>query len=161
MNSQKNLFDVKTFLKNLTVQPGIYQMLDENGKVLYVGKARNLKNRVSSYFRNQDQSVKTKSLLQFVARIEVTVTNSENEALLLENNLIKQLKPRYNILLRDDKSYPYIVISAHQSYPRLGFYRGTRVKQYRYFGPYPSTAAVRETLNLLQKLFRIRSCSDN
>jgi excinuclease ABC subunit C len=158
-NHAKDTFDLKAFLKNLTTQPGVYQMLDANGKVLYVGKARHLKNRVSSYFRGQDQSPKTLSLLRFVVRIEVTVTHSENEALLLESNLIKQLKPRYNILLRDDKSYPYLYLTA-DTFPQLTFYRGKTGKTGRYFGPYPSSGAVRETLNLLQKLFRLRSCNN-
>lgn len=153
-------FDYKTFLKNLTSNPGVYQMLGEKGDVLYVGKARNLKKRVSSYFRG-NQSIKTTSLIKQTKKVEVIVTNSENEALLLENNLIKKLKPRYNILFRDDKSYPYIFLSDHKEFPRLGFYRGPKRGNGRYFGPYPSALAVRETLNLLQKLFRIRSCEDS
>lgn len=152
--------DLKKRLPFLSTGAGVYLLLNDKQEVLYVGKARNLKKRVSSYFRGKKTNRLT-SLMRQVTALETTTTETENQALLLESNLIKQLKPRYNILLRDDKSYPYIILSAHQSYPRLGFYRGARVKKYRYFGPYPSTMAVRETLNLLQKLFRIRSCSDS
>lgn len=153
-------FDVPSFLAHLTSAPGVYQMLDSNGKVIYVGKARQLKNRVKTYFRSKGVSGKTKALMAHVARVEVIVTRSENEALLLENNLIKQLNPRYNILLRDDKSYPYIYLSNQHDFPRLDFYRGSKKEKGRYFGPYPSAGAVRETLNLLQKVFLIRSCKD-
>jgi excinuclease ABC subunit C len=152
--------DLKKHLPLLSTSAGVYLFLDEKQQVLYVGKARNLKKRVSSYFRKQ-QSSRLHLLMQQVTSLETTTTETENQALLLESNLIKQLKPRYNILLRDDKSYPYIILSNHQSYPRLGFYRGPRLKNYRYFGPFPSTTAVRETLNLLQKLFKIRSCQDS
>lgn len=158
-NDNDKPFDLETFLKNLPTQPGVYQMIDNTDKVLYVGKARQLKNRVSSYFKSKDQSVKTQVLLSHVVRVEVTVTTSENEALLLESNLIKKLKPRYNILLRDDKSYPYLYLSS-EDFPQLTLYRGKLRSQGRYFGPYPSAQAVRETLNLLQKLFRMRSCND-
>lgn len=153
-------FDVSAFLKNLTSAPGVYQMLDSEGKVIYVGKARHLKNRVSTYFQTKNIGGKTKALMAQVARVEVIVTRSENDALLLENNLIKQLNPRYNILLRDDKSYPYIYLSSQHDFPRLDFYRGSRKEKGRYFGPYPSAGAVRDTLNLLQKVFLIRSCKD-
>lgn len=139
---------------------GVYLFLNAEQQILYVGKARHLKKRVSSYFRGQ-QSRRVALMMRQVTAIETTSTETENQALLLESNLIKQLKPRYNILLRDDKSYPYIILSQHQSYPRLAFYRGARIKGYRYFGPFPSILAVRETLNLLQKLFRIRSCKDS
>lgn len=144
----------------LSQRAGVYLFLNAQQEVLYVGKARNLKKRISSYFyRHLSQRVA--ALMQQVNTIETTATETENQALLLESNLIKQLKPRYNILLRDDKSYPYLILSKHQSYPRLAFYRGPRLKMYRYFGPFPSISSVRETLNLLQKLFRIRSCQDS
>lgn len=153
-------FDPDPILKSLSTHPGVYQMLDEHGTVLYVGKAKNLKKRVSSYFKTANDT-KTQVLVSKIADIETTITRSENEALLLESNLIKQLKPRYNILLRDDKSYPYLYLTSHLAYPRIDFYRGKKRGKGRYFGPYPSTAAVRETLALLQKLFRIRQCSDS
>lgn len=158
--SSTHKFDHKAFLKALTNQPGIYQMINCDGKVLYVGKARNLKKRVTSYFRS-NQSLKLTSLVHHIHHIDVIVTRTENEALLLESNLIKKFKPRYNVVFRDDKSYPYILLSDHENYPRLSFYRGLKKEKGRYFGPYPSAFAVRETLNLLQKLFRIRSCEDS
>lgn len=153
-------FDSKAFLKTLTSRPGVYRMLDAQGEILYVGKAKNLKRRVSSYFSRHDTSPKTRAMVAQVRNIEVTITNTENEALLLENNLIKALRPRYNILLRDDKSYPYIYLSD-DDFPRLTLHRGRRSKKGRYFGPYPSAAAVRESLNLLQKLFPVRQCEDS
>lgn len=152
-------FNAKIFLKTLTTSPGIYQMINAKGQVLYVGKARNLKKRVSSYFRSQ-QNLKTASLVKQIATVETIVTQTENEALLLENNLIKKFKPRYNILFRDDKSYPYLYLSDHKDYPRLNLYRGAKHAKGRYFGPYPSVNAVRESLILLEKIFRIRSCQD-
>lgn len=155
-----NDINLKQQLAFLSQSAGVYLFLNAEKQVLYVGKARHLKKRVSSYFRGK-QSSRVALLMRQVVTIETTSTETENQALLLENNLIKQLKPRYNILLRDDKSYPYIILSKHQSYPRLAFYRGARIKEYRYFGPFPSILAVRETLNLLQKLFRIRSCKDS
>ena len=151
---------LKQQLAFISQSAGVYLFLNAEHQVVYVGKARHLKKRVSSYFRSQ-QSSRVALMMRQVTTIETTTTETENQALLLESNLIKQLKPRYNILLRDDKSYPYIILSKHQSYPRLAFYRGARVKDYRYFGPFPSILAVRETLNLLQKLFRIRSCKDS
>ncbi len=154
-------FDAKEFVKHLTGRPGVYQMLDCNGKVIYVGKAKNLKKRVSSYFQRSGLAPKVQALIKHINGIEVTVTHTENEALILENNLIKSLLPRYNILLRDDKSYPYIYLSSHQKFPRLTNHRGARNKKGRYFGPYPSAGAVRESLNLLQKIFRIRQCEDS
>ena len=135
-------------------------MIGADDQVLYVGKAKNLKNRVSSYFRGRQQSPKTVALVEKIERIEVTVTNSETEALLLEQTLIKSLKPPFNILLRDDKSYPYIYLSQ-QDFPRLAYYRGSKKLPGRFFGPYPSAAAVRETLNLLQKIFNVRQCEDS
>jgi excinuclease ABC subunit C len=161
MTEQTTAFDAGDFLKTLTSRPGVYRMLDARGKVLYVGKARNLKKRVASYFRQSGLSVKTQALVGQIAGIEVTVTNTEGEALLLENNLIKKLRPRYNVLLRDDKSYPYIYLSTDQEFPRLSFHRGARRGKGRYFGPYPSSGAVRESLHLLQKLFRVRQCEDS
>jgi excinuclease ABC subunit C len=153
-------FDPKAFVQSLTGAPGVYRMLNAGGEVLYVGKARNLRKRVGSYFARGAHSGKTHAMLQRVAGIEVTVTHTENEALLLEDNLIKSLKPRYNILLRDDKSYPFIHISDHE-FPRLGFHRGAHKEKGRYFGPYPSASSVRESLGLLQKVFPIRQCEDS
>ncbi|MBK8972637.1 MAG: excinuclease ABC subunit UvrC [Hahellaceae bacterium] len=156
-------FDAGAFLKRLTTRPGIYRMLDRNGGILYVGKAKNLKNRVSSYFRSQQLPVKTQALVSKIQRIEVTVTPSEAEALLLEQSLIKSERPPYNILLRDDKSYPYIFRSGHDDYPSLTFRRARQRKKGKgqFFGPYTSSAAVREALNFLQKTFRIRQCDDS
>jgi excinuclease ABC subunit C len=153
-------FDTKSFLRTLTHRPGVYRMLDAKHKVIYVGKARDLKKRVSSYFTRAHDSVKTAAMMEQVARVEVTVTNTEAEALLLEYNLIKQHKPRFNVILRDDKSYPYIYASTDNDFPRLRFHRGPRKGKGRYFGPYPSTRAVRQTLNELQKLFLIRNCTE-
>lgn len=135
-------------------------MMDSSAKVIYVGKANNLKKRVASYFTRQELSPKTKLLVEKICDIDVLLTETENDALLLENNLIKKLKPRYNVLLRDDKSYPYLYISSQHDFPRLDIYRGQRKPEGKSFGPYPSAGAVRETLNLLQKIFRIRSCND-
>jgi excinuclease ABC subunit C len=153
-------FDAKAFLRSLTNRPGAYRMLNAKGKVIYVGKARNLKKRVSSYFQRTHADAKTASMMQEVANVEVTVTNTETEALILEYNLIKKHKPRFNVILRDDKSYPYIYVSTDHPFPRLRFHRGARKGKGRYFGPYPSAGAVRKTLNELQKLFLIRQCPD-
>lgn len=153
-------FDPKAFLKTLTALPGVYRMLDERGEVLYVGKARNLKQRVSSYFRDTHSSARTRGLVARIRAVEVTVTHTETEALILESTLIKQLKPRYNILLRDDKGYPYIHVSAGD-FPRLTLHRGAKRAPGRYFGPYPNAHAAHDTLNLLQKIFRLRSCEDS
>ena len=154
-------FEIKPFLRTLTHRPGVYRMLDAKHKVIYVGKARDLKKRVSSYFHKTPDHPKTAAMLKLVARVEVTVANTEAEALILENSLIKQHRPRFNILLRDDKSYPYIYASTDQKFPRLRFHRGPRKGKGRYFGPYPGSSAVRKTLNELQKLFMIRNCNDN
>ena len=154
-------FDAKAFLKNVTGKPGIYRMYNAEGKVLYVGKARNLKKRLQSYFRSSGLSPKTALMMSQVADVDVTVTHTESEALLLENNLIKEYRPRYNVLLRDDKSYPYIYISDRDKYPRIDLHRGARKKPGRYLGPYPNAGAVRETIGLLQKTFRIRQCKDS
>jgi excinuclease ABC subunit C len=143
-----------------TTRPGVYQMLSASGEILYVGKARNLKKRVSSYFRGSGLAPKTAALMSHVVKVEVITTHTENEALILESNLIKQHRPRYNILLRDDKSYPYIYLSVNQKFPRLGLHRGARKGKGRYFGPYPSAGAVRESLRLMQKLFPVRQCED-
>lgn len=154
-------FDAKAFLKNVPSQPGVYQMKDADGKVIYVGKAKSLDKRVSSYFRSNHGNTKTARLVEQIRDIEIIVTHTEGEALLLENNLIKALRPRYNILLRDDKSYPFIYLSVNEDYPRLSFHRGARRRKGQYFGPYPSAVSVRETLNLIQKLFPIRQCEDS
>ncbi len=154
-------FDIKFFLNSLTKRPGIYKMMNTKGEILYIGKAKNLKNRVSSYFRVKTVSPKQQAMVAKIARIEVTVTNTEGEALLLESQQIKQYKPRYNICLRDDKSYPYLYISSHHDYPQITFHRGAKKKRGKYFGPYPSAGAVKETLKLLQKIFPIRQCEDS
>lgn len=154
-------FDSRAFLTRLTQRPGVYQMRDHQGKLLYIGKAKNLKKRVSSYFRSTGLTTKTRALVSHIADIEVTVTNSETEALLLEQSLIKTYRPPYNILLRDDKSYPYIFISSQDEYPALRFHRGAKRKKGDYFGPFPSRTAVSDSLNILQKVFRIRQCEDS
>jgi excinuclease ABC subunit C len=155
------LFDSSNFLKHTSSHPGVYRMLDEDGEVLYVGKAKNLKKRLTSYFRGSGLDNKTIALVSKIADIEITITGSEIEALLLEQNLIKEKRPPYNILLRDDKSYPYIYLSSEDSYPRLDFHRGSKKKKGRYFGPFPSAGAVRESLALLQKIFHVRQCQDS
>ncbi len=154
-------FEPKSFVLGLTHRPGVYRMLDAKHKVIYVGKARDLKKRVSSYFQRSQQAPKTAAMMAKAVRVEVTVTNTEAEALLLEYSLIKQHKPYFNIILRDDKSYPYIYASTDHAFPRLRFHRGARKGKGRYFGPYPSTSAVRRTLSELQKLFLIRPCKDS
>ena len=154
-------FEVRSFLKSLTHRPGAYLMLDAKHKVIYVGKARDLKKRVSSYFHRTQVAPKTLAMMEQVTRVEVTVANTEAEALILEYSLIKRHKPRYNVLLRDDKSYPYIYASTDARFPRLKFHRGARRGKGRYFGPYPGTRAVRKTLSELEKLFLIRNCEDS
>ena len=156
-----NSFDSAAFLKELTGKPGVYRMLNESGKVLYVGKARNLKKRVSSYFTRADTSPKTRAMVAQIRDIEITVTHTEKEALILENNQIKALKPRYNIWFKDDKSYPYIYLSTEHDFPGLSYHRGAKSKKGRYFGPYPSAGSVRNTLNLMKKLFMTRQCKDS
>ncbi len=160
-NSSPSGFNNKLFLQGLPEDPGVYRMFNARDEIIYVGKARNLKKRVSSYFTRADGSPKTRALVAHIDHIEVTTTHTETEALILENNLIKQHKPRYNVLLRDDKSYPYIFLSDQHEYPRLSLQRDARKQKGRYFGPYPNAGAVRETLNLLQKLFQIRQCEDS
>lgn len=160
-HADKHSFDAKAAVARIPEKPGVYRMLDAEGKVIYVGKARRLKRRVASYFNRSDKTTKTRVMVEQVQGIEVTVTHTEAEALILENNLIKSLSPRYNVLLRDDKSYPYIYLSDHQEFPRLAFYRGSRKEPGRYFGPFPSAGAVRETLSHLQKVFPIRQCEDS
>ncbi len=154
-------FDAARFLKSLTSRPGVYQMLGENGAVLYVGKAKNLRKRVGSYFRKTGLAPKTHALVKRIVNVEVTVTETELEALLLEQNLIKQYKPPYNILLRDDKSYPYIFLSSNDEFPRLSFHRGAKRRKGTYFGPFPGVQAVRESMSFLQKTFRVRQCQDS
>lgn len=154
-------FDLDHFLESLTQQPGVYRMLDEKEEVIYVGKAKNLKKRVSSYFQNKDVSPKQRALVARIHSIDVRVTHTEAEALLLECQLIKRYRPRYNVTLRDDKSYPGIYVSTQQPFPRVSFHRGKRHREGRHFGPYPSAAAVRECLKLLQKVFPIRQCRDS
>ncbi|MGE4348653.1 MAG: excinuclease ABC subunit UvrC [Candidatus Berkiella sp.] len=153
------MFDYKTFLNTVPTRPGVYCMKDTEGKVLYVGKAKDLKKRLSSYFHRDLPEIKTQRLVEKIFKIELTVTASEKEALLLETSLIKSLKPRYNVIFRDDKSYPYLFVSKHE-YPRLIYCRGKQKEKGTFFGPYPSALAVKETLNLLQKTFQVRQCDD-
>ncbi|MCG2836464.1 excinuclease ABC subunit UvrC [Photobacterium sp. WH77] len=153
-------FDAKSFLKSVTNQPGVYRMYDQAGDVIYVGKAKDLKKRLASYFRVQVSSEKTRALVRNICKIDVTVTHTETEALILEHNYIKQYLPKYNVLLRDDKSYPYIFLSG-QHHPKLAVHRGAKKRKGEYFGPYPDSGAVRQSLHLLQKIFPIRQCEDS
>ncbi|MEX0731322.1 MAG: excinuclease ABC subunit UvrC [Aquisalimonadaceae bacterium] len=153
-------FDPRTYVRTLPETPGVYRMLDSAGGILYVGKARRLRQRVASYFSKSGKSSRIESMVRQIRGIEFTVTHTEAEALILENNLIKRHGPRYNVLLRDDKSYPYIYLSDHDAFPRLGFHRGSRRQQGKYFGPFPSATAVRDTLSHLQKVFPVRQCED-
>ncbi|TID11924.1 excinuclease ABC subunit C [Avibacterium paragallinarum] len=153
-------FNPKQFLANVPQSPGVYRMYDDKDQVIYVGKAKDLKKRLSSYFRRNVSSKKTEALVAAIHRIETTITSSETEALLLEHNYIKAYQPRYNVLLRDDKSYPYILLTKER-HPRITAYRGSKKIQGEYFGPYPNVGAVRETLSLLQKLFPVRQCENS
>ena len=157
----KNAFDHESYIAGLTRRPGVYQMQDGAGKVIYIGKAANLRNRVRSYFRGSALNARSLAMLNKVAGIEVTVTDSETEALLLEQSLIKRHRPTYNIQLRDDKSYPYILLTEHQDFPRLSFYRGSRRGKGVFYGPYPSAHSTRDSLNVLQKVFQVRQCEDS
>ena len=158
--SSRCVFDAKSFLKTVSTQPGVYRMYDASGTVIYVGKAKDLKKRLSSYFRANLPSKKTEALVSAIASIDVTVTHTETEALLLEHNYIQRYQPRYNVLLRDDKSYPYILLSAH-IHPRVSMYRGAKHAKGEYFGPFPSSSSVRETLALMQRIFPLRQCEDS
>ncbi|MBA59270.1 MAG: excinuclease ABC subunit C [Gammaproteobacteria bacterium] len=153
--------DVKLYLKTVSKRPGVYRYFDSQDQLLYVGKAKNLKNRVSSYFRSSALDTKTMALVSKIDRIETTITASETEALLLEQTQIQAFKPPYNIIFRDDKSYPYISISSKDTYPRISFHRGTKKKTARYFGPFPSASSVRDSLDILQKVFQLRQCEDS
>ncbi|AQQ67605.1 excinuclease ABC subunit C [Microbulbifer agarilyticus] len=155
------MFDSKRFLSTVTRKPGVYQMFDAGGKVLYVGKAKNLRNRLGSYFRATGLTAKTMALVEKIADIEVTVTRSETEALVLEQSLIKSQRPPYNVMLKDDKGYPYIFLSSKDTFPRIAFHRGSKRKKGDYFGPFPNASSVRDSLNFLQKTFRIRNCEDS
>lgn len=155
------MLNSEDFLTSVSEKPGVYRMYNAKNQLLYVGKARNLKHRLTSYFRKNLDSLKTVSLMSQVDHIECIITANENEALLLECNIIKEHRPRYNVLMRDDKSYPYLFLSTEDQFPRLDYYRGIKRKKGRYFGPYPNSGSVRENLALIQKLFQLRQCSDS
>lgn len=155
------MFDAKAFLKDLTTKPGVYVMSDAKGKVIYVGKAKNLKRRVSSYFNRKHDCAKTAALVENIAHIDINIAPSEAEALILENTLIKKHKPKYNIIFRDDKSYPYLQITTQKEFPQLIMYRGQPKKQGLSFGPYPTMASTKETAKLLQAIFNLRDCKDH
>ena len=154
-------FDVAAFMKTVTTRPGVYRMFNAQDDIIYVGKASNLKNRLSSYFQKTLDNRKTAALVSHIANVQTTVTSSAAEALLLEQNLIKEHRPRYNVVLRDDKSYPFIYISTTDKYPRVSYQRGARKAPGKYIGPYPSATSVKRSLKLVQKLFRVRQCEDS
>ncbi len=160
-NLESTTFDHKRFLASTSTGAGVYQMYDYNSQPLYVGKAKNLKNRLSSYFRKTGLTPKTEALVKRISSIQVTLTQTETEALILEQNLIKSQRPPYNILLRDDKSYPYVFLSSNDDFPRISLHRGAKKKKGRYFGPFPNVSSVKDSLNLLQKTFRVRQCEDS
>ena len=153
--------DVNSYLKSLPNRPGVYRYLDSEDQLLYVGKAKNLKARIASYFRSSALDTKTLALVSKIDRIETTITASETEALLLEQTQIQAYKPPYNIIFRDDKSYPFICISSQEAYPRISFHRGTKKKTASYFGPFPSAGSVRDSLDVLQKIFQLRQCENS
>lgn len=161
VEARDKAFDGKTTSAKLPTRPGVYVMKDEDGTPLYVGKAKNLRKRVSSYFDSRPKVDRIMRMVSRIRQVEVSLTRTEGEALLLENEWIKSLRPRYNILLKDDKSYPWIVLSTDHEYPRIAFHRGARDQKKSFFGPYPSASSVRESINLIQKLFRIRNCEDS
>ena len=154
-------FDVAAFMKTVTTRPGVYRMFNAQDDIIYVGKASNLKNRLSSYFQKTLDNRKTAALVSHIASVQTTVTSSAAEALLLEQNLIKEHRPRYNVVLRDDKSYPFIYISTTDKFPRVSYQRGARKAPGKYIGPYPSATSVKRSLKLVQKLFRVRQCEDS
>ncbi len=157
----RDSLDIQSYIKSTTTKPGVYRMLNTGGEVIYVGKAKNLKKRISTYFNKSGHTNRIKKMIGQISSIETTITKSESDALLLENVQIKKYKPKFNILLRDDKSYPYIYVDTSHPYPRLSFYRGKRKKIGKMFGPFSSVHSVRETINILQKIFKIRQCSDS
>ena len=160
LQGEAEKFDSATFLASVSKKPGVYLFFDRDGNTLYVGKAKNLKNRLQSYFRATGLTPKTRLMVSRIHSAQTQQTRTESEALLLENNLIKDKRPRYNISLRDDKSFPYIRLTQGEDYLRFSFYRGRRSRSGKYYGPYPNAAAVREMLGHLHKIFQLRQCND-